>query len=107
MKWEVVIGASERDGNHLINNLGYSYIRHRKSKNGQVQYWICCKKNSAHGCKARVIQRGDEFQPNGTEHICQPRTGADLIAKIRATVNKQACSQPFASAQQIANKVAY
>ena len=68
-----------------------------------VTYWI--RDQKFQGCKSRVPERGDVFTPGNVLHICQPKAGATILAKIRAGVNKTAKAQPFTSAKEIVDKV--
>ncbi len=102
LTWEIIEGATERGGAHLVNNIGYQYVQRRPPKNGTT-YWVCSKKTM--GCRASVIQKNGGFIVGPAEHICAPRTGLGCAAKVRATVNKAAKAQPFTSARQIVDGV--
>lgn len=101
--WHIIDGATKRGGAHLVNSLGYTYVRHKQSKEGDAQYWTCARK-TAH-CKARVVQRQDSFTCGWKSHICHPLAGAIELATVRATVRSIAKSHQFVSAQEIVNKV--
>lgn len=106
MQWEIIAGATKRGKEQLTNNYGYTYTFQSSSKDGQSRYWMCTRRAS-HKCKARVIQRGEEFTPAPTEHVCEAQAGAVMIAKVKATTNREALKRPHESAQAIANEVKF
>jgi hypothetical protein len=105
LTWHIINGATKRGGAHLVNSLGYIYVMHKQSKDGDAQYWVCARKTS--GCKARVVQRQDSFTCGWKNHICHPSVGAVELATVRATVRNIAKTHQFISAQEIVNKVLY
>lgn len=100
INWEIIKGATERMGTHLVNSYGYKYVIHKNGKAEGVVYWRCSQRNSAK-CKARVNQNGHVFTPGLIEHVCQPKFGANILARVRAECNVQARAQPFTSARRI------
>ena len=105
LTWHIINGATKRGGAHLVNSLGYTYVMHKQSKDGDAQYWVCARKTS--GCKARVVQRQDSFTCGWKNHICHPSAGAIELATVRATARNNAKTHQFISAQEIVNKVYY
>ena len=38
LTWHVIEGATKRGGAHLVNSLGFTYVRHKQSTEGDAQY---------------------------------------------------------------------
>ena len=102
--WEIVAGATKRGQDQLVNSNGYTFTYQKSSKNGESRYWLCTKRAAA-DCKARVIQRGANFTPGSADHTCQADAGAALIAKVKATANREAVAHPHESALKLVRKV--
>ncbi len=105
LTWEIIEGATERGGDHLVTSTGYKFVRRQALRKNGTGYWICAKKSM--GCRATVTQKKDGFTPGPSEHTCLPCSGVACAAKVRAAVNQAAMTQPFTSARQIVDRVSY
>ncbi len=103
LTWEIIEGATERGGAHLVNSTGYQYVRRRAPQKNGTTHWICSKKTM--GCRATVTQRNDAFTQGTKDHTCLPCPGLACAAKVRATVNQAAMTQPLTSARDKGDKV--
>ena len=70
--WELVTGSTERNGTHLVNSIGYTYVLHKLGKSEGIAHWRCAQRNSAK-CKARVNQKSDDFSIGIVKHLCTPK----------------------------------
>ncbi|KAK4300653.1 hypothetical protein Pmani_027157 [Petrolisthes manimaculis] len=91
--WQVIKGATQRGGAHLINSAGFTYVKQKVTKTSTV--WICSKRNKTLKCAARVHQRGQHFCPTETQHNHPSAPDALTSAKVRATLKESLTSHQF------------
>ena len=80
--YEVIVGGSQKDGDLLVDSMGFTYSRKRSSKLSTM--WICSMKMKK--CYATVNQHGSTYGRGPGEHIYAGDPGARLATKASAMV---------------------
>lgn len=89
-QYTVVESSTQRERATLCDSLGYSYTV-KKTTNVSTT-WRCSVRNKTVNCKARVIQRGENFSPGCQPHthIAMPNkdTVASVISQVKAAAKE-------------------
>ena len=101
--YEVVTSGSQRCGDMLVDNQGYSFTV--KKRNVSSVSWRCKVRNKVCNCKATVIQKGSEFIPGPHSHNHQPAPGAAAKAKVTAALKEVTSHHKFLSGARCVNQV--
>ena len=101
--YEIIPQSSKRGHPKLIDNRGYTFGFQRQR--GNVTDWQCVVRPKLNPCKAKVRQRGNNFEPGiqGHNHPAQP--GAATTARIITSVKAKAVEDVFKPATAIVDEV--
>lgn len=89
-QFHIIPNGTSRGKDLLVSNLGYSYNTCKHTKIGRI--WVCTIRRKSHHCRARVIQRGDNFETRSQHnHLGEPGLldKAKLTAKVCLTCSME------------------
>ena len=97
-------GATKRGKRKLIDTFGYTYSVKRLL--GNTTNWQCTIRTKDHRCRAAVTQRADgSFVLGRRTHNHLPAFGAQIVARIKSRIKKEAAKDLFKPAPQIVKEV--
>lgn len=102
--FEVVEGGTIRGKRKFIDSCGYTY--NVKRRRGDMTDWQCTVRPKHNPCRAKVSQKADgTFVVGGRPHNHSMSVGAQIVARIRSRIKKEAATDLFKPAAAIVKEV--
>ena len=102
--FEIVEGGTIRGKQKLIDSFGYTY--NVKRRRGKATDWQCTVRPKHNPCRARVSEKADgTFAVGSIPHNHITSVGAQIVARIRSRIKKEAARDLFKPASAIVKEV--